>query len=294
MFNFEAKFWNTITTLLFKPGKVSKEYVAGKRQRYSNPFRFYLTVSILFFLILGVSKSIDKFNALKNGSAKNNTSDLSFNDTKQIGKEIDIDSLKNAVNEDLKNSWFPVDSIKRKEIVEKVAEQAKDSTKTISKNNIDFNGLKIDNYLKFQKKHPKINIDDALDSLAQEKTFFNRFLYDRAGKINSLLGEADSQEQFVNQLLSYGSIALFVFLPFFTLFLKLFYIRRKYTYVDHLIFVFHSQTVFFMLLSIYFLLVLFNINPQLWIFTILFLIYLFIALRTFYQQGYFKTFLKLF
>ena len=63
-------------------------------------------------------------------------------------------------------------------------------------------------------------------------------------------------------------------------------------YVDHLIFVFHIQTVFFMLFSIYFLLEIFGINPELWIFTILFLLYLIIAMKKFYQQGYFKTFIK--
>jgi len=93
-------------------------------------------------------------------------------------------------------------------------------------------------------------------------------------------------------MISYTSIALFIFLPFFTLFLKLFYIRNKYTYVDHLIFVFHTQTVFFMLFSIYFILVICNIKPKLWLFIMLFLIYLFIAIKNFYKQGYLKTFVK--
>ena len=110
--------------------------------------------------------------------------------------------------------------------------------------------------------------------------------------INSLITEGKIQEQFKNQLLSFSSIALFVLLPFFTLFLKLFYIRRKYTYVDHLVFVFHVQTVFFMLLAIYFLAELFQFTPRLWIFAILFLLYLLLAMHKFYEQNYFKTFIK--
>jgi hypothetical protein len=85
---------------------------------------------------------------------------------------------------------------------------------------------------------------------------------------------------------------LFVFLPFFTLFLKLFYVRRKYTYIDHLVFVFHTQTIFFILLSIYFLIALFGATPQLWLFISLFLIYLLIAMHKFYKQGYVKTLIK--
>jgi hypothetical protein len=294
LFNFDAKFWNTIVPLLIKPGVVSKNYIDGKRQRYSNPFRFYLTVSILFFLILGFSKSIDKFNELKSGSSSKETNLITFDDDNndKKNKNIDIDSLKNAVNAELKESWIPIDSIKRKEILDKIAEDANDSIKTIAKNKIDFNGIKLNDYLKFQKEHPKTNIDEALDSLHKEKTFFNRFLYNRAKVVNSLMEKGESQQQFLSQLLSYGSVALFIFLPFFTLFLKLFYIRRRYTYVDHLIFVFHTQTVFFMLLSIYFLMELFGSKPQLWVFAMLFLLYLIIAMKKFYQQGYFKTVVK--
>lgn len=263
----------------------------GKRHRYSNPFRFYLTVSILFFLILGMSKNIDKFKELKNGTLQEPTNIISFENDAPV-KNVDIDSLKNAVNKELKNVWIPLDSAKRKKIVDQVAKDPKDSTKTISRNQIDFEGLEINEFLKFQKKYPKLNIDESLDSLQKEKTFFNRFTYSRAKVINSLITEGKSQEQFRNQLLSSSSIALFILLPFFTLFLKLLYLRKKYTYVDHLVFVFHTQTVFFMLLAIYFLAKLFGFTPTLWIFTVLFLLYLLLAMREFYQQDYFKTFVK--
>lgn len=290
-FSFDAKFWNTIIPLLIKPGKVSKDYMQGKRHRYSNPFRFYLTVSILFFLILGMSKNIDKFKELQNGTVQKESNIISFeNDAPK--KNVDIDSLKNAVNKELKSVWIPIDSAKRKKIVNQVARNAQDSTKTISKNQIDFEGLEINKYLKFQKKYPKLNIDESLDSLQKEKTFFNRFIYSRAKVINSLITEGKSQEQFKNKLLSSSSIALFVFLPLFTLFLKLLYFKRKYSYVDHLVFVFHTQTVFFMLLAIYFVVKLFGFSPTLWVFTVLFLLYLFLAMREFYQQDYFKTFIK--
>ena len=135
-------------------------------------------------------------------------------------------------------------------------------------------------------------MDVALDSLGFDKTFTNRFLFTRAKTLYSFTENEESRQQFFSQILSSGSISLFILLPFFTLFLKLFYIRRKFGYIDHLIFVFHVQTVFFMLFSIFFLLRIFEFKPQLGIFTILFLLYLIIAMKKFYQQGYFKTFSK--
>lgn len=150
----------------------------------------------------------------------------------------------------------------------------------------------MDAFINYQKKYPNSTIDNALDSLKQEKKFINRFLYSRAKAIVSIAHKNKSQEQFVNQMLSYSSVALFVLLPLFTIFLNVLYLRRKHTYVDHLIFVFHTQTVFFMFLSIVFLISFFTDITHTWIMLLLFLMYLFLAMKKFYNQGYFKTGLK--
>lgn len=48
----EGKLWRTLALLLFRPGALSKEYIAGRRVRYVEPLRIYLTFSILLFAIL--------------------------------------------------------------------------------------------------------------------------------------------------------------------------------------------------------------------------------------------------
>lgn len=48
----EGKLWKTLALLLFRPGKLTTEYVAGRRARYVQPLRIYLTFSILFFAVL--------------------------------------------------------------------------------------------------------------------------------------------------------------------------------------------------------------------------------------------------
>lgn len=48
----EGKLWRTLALLLFRPGALSNEYIAGRRVRYVEPLRVYLTFSILFFAIL--------------------------------------------------------------------------------------------------------------------------------------------------------------------------------------------------------------------------------------------------
>lgn len=41
----------TLWTLLRRPGVLTSEYLAGRRRRYSPPFRLYLIISVLFFVL---------------------------------------------------------------------------------------------------------------------------------------------------------------------------------------------------------------------------------------------------
>jgi hypothetical protein len=50
----------TLKALLFHPGLLSREYVAGRIQRYIPPFRLYLVSSLLFFLVLSFATHIDE------------------------------------------------------------------------------------------------------------------------------------------------------------------------------------------------------------------------------------------
>jgi hypothetical protein len=54
LFHFETKFWVTLKSMIGSPGKITKEFVDGKRATYMNPFRMYVFVSIIFFLLVGI------------------------------------------------------------------------------------------------------------------------------------------------------------------------------------------------------------------------------------------------
>jgi hypothetical protein len=51
----EGKLWRTLGLLLFRPGMLSAEYIAGRRARYVQPLRIYLSFSIIFFAVLKLS-----------------------------------------------------------------------------------------------------------------------------------------------------------------------------------------------------------------------------------------------
>jgi Protein of unknown function (DUF3667) len=50
----DSRLWRTLTTLWFKPGQLTQEFVAGRRVAYLPPFRLYLILSIIFFLLLSL------------------------------------------------------------------------------------------------------------------------------------------------------------------------------------------------------------------------------------------------
>jgi hypothetical protein len=47
----EGKLWQSLWLLLRKPGMLTAEYLAGRRARYIQPLRLYLTFSVLFFAL---------------------------------------------------------------------------------------------------------------------------------------------------------------------------------------------------------------------------------------------------
>jgi hypothetical protein len=47
----DSRLWRTLKLLWFKPGRLTEEFVAGRRVAYLPPFRLYLILSIVFFLI---------------------------------------------------------------------------------------------------------------------------------------------------------------------------------------------------------------------------------------------------
>jgi hypothetical protein len=48
----EGKLWGSLRRLILKPGELTNEYMRGRRVRYVQPLRLYLTFSVLFFALL--------------------------------------------------------------------------------------------------------------------------------------------------------------------------------------------------------------------------------------------------
>ncbi len=52
--DFDSRFWRTFIYLLFRPGFLTAEFIAGRRARYLPPLRLYLVLSFVVFLALSL------------------------------------------------------------------------------------------------------------------------------------------------------------------------------------------------------------------------------------------------
>jgi predicted RNA-binding Zn-ribbon protein involved in translation (DUF1610 family) len=281
-FSFDNRFFKTIIPLLFKPGKVTREFIEGKRKKYVNPFQLYLNITIIFFLLIGLFSTIDNFRDSKkmNNIEQNESEDLisALDSLKTIVINKDsISTTKNEISID-----FTLDSLNN---------SSNKNGPIISSFKKIF--IKVTKFIKYDEEHDKVNISIALKELGYEDNYWNVFYYSKAKNINKYINDPDFRKSYSDNLISKISIALFLLLPVFTLFVSLLYIRNKYNYSEHLVFVFHTQTVFFILLILSVIIDRYLTSD--WATTLaifLFLSYLFVALRNFYKQGKFKTFIK--
>ena len=53
----DSRLWGAIAALLFKPGFLTTEFLAGRRVKYLPPVRLYLVMSVLFFLFAAIGNN---------------------------------------------------------------------------------------------------------------------------------------------------------------------------------------------------------------------------------------------
>jgi len=272
--SYDSTLWRTLKPILLSPGKVSLEYIKGKRKRYVNPFRFYFSVSIIYFLVIGLSSKWGDLNSSFEGA--------NYKDIINIEQDLSEGDKKT-----LEEVLFKTDSV--------LAQNEAPALDSIS-SKIDSIGMgwKITKANTLFKKHENLSVIAVLDSLDVAPTFFNKALYHKI-KTYSTGNDKENLKAFINSLVSNISVALFFLLPIFTLFVWFLYLRKRFSYMEHLVFVFNTQTVLFLLLLILFFVdLIMGEENQWWLTFLLFSVYLFLALRGFYQQGFFKTVFKYF
>lgn len=79
LFHFDTKMWRTIPALFFNPGKLTREYVDGKRVRYVAPLPLYLFLIFLMFFVFSMTAHFSGHDEKESAGDKAVVSDVSQN-----------------------------------------------------------------------------------------------------------------------------------------------------------------------------------------------------------------------
>ncbi len=281
IFAYDSRLRRTLKTLIFYPGKITKDYVQGKRIRYANPFKFYLSASIIFFLIWSLLNNLE--------GLSNNDTQVKALDAKE--REILRQDLPKLVREGNPESIIDTLQKTRQDTVtssyhdDYISQEKIDSLGKISSVH-----LQTTLYYNFYDETKIVEPIIALDSLNHVNSSYNQWLYK---KITDFEVFKKDPQIFWSYFMGKLPFIIFFYLPFLALFIWLLYWRRAYNYMEHLIFTFHVQTTFFVVMCFAIILdFLLDTDMISGIVMILFLFYLYKAMRRFYGQGRFKTLVK--
>ena len=78
-FSTEGALWRTLALLLFKPGELTRQYLAGRRRHYVLPLRLYITISLVALLLLRVVAAVEFNVAIPEAAAAKRPSQLEMN-----------------------------------------------------------------------------------------------------------------------------------------------------------------------------------------------------------------------
>ena len=272
VFHFEGKFFVTVAWLLAKPGRITLEFIAGRRASQLNPLRFYIFVSVLFFLGLSLLNHGHLIDLPRKA-----VDDLQLD----IGKQVQ------TVNS-LTTDFTPEE---KAELIRRVTEAAKTDGKfdrdTVIASIREARKSAAATATPVKKgTHTKVTIDRSSE--------FGRTLARKLASGELTLRDIwDAIEHRIPTLLFLG-------VPLFALLLKVFYLGSGKFYVEHLIFSLHLHTWLFLVIMVgngYLKLASFGPswldNLFGWAVTLWALWYLFRSFRVVYGQGRFLTATKI-
>lgn len=281
LFEIDSRVWRTLIPLLVRPGHLTRDYLEGRRVRYMPPFRTYLVLSVIFFVVAFFDPR-DDLGLLFEPEPGPTSEELAEKATQaeEAKREI-LDEL--AAEGIIRADTTADDGAEELPVQEKEDVQESDAGFNIQVDddtgNCDING-------------------GDLSELPE--WFKRRFTPDRLKTVCERI-TADDGKTFVGLLLDNIPVALIVLLPLMALVLKILYPLSRRYFVEHLLFVVHYHAFFFLIFTLQILFA--RISAQIHIPEIIAMlaivaasfyipVYLYMAMRHVYGQGRILTFIK--
>jgi hypothetical protein len=213
---FDGRFWRTLIALAFRPGRLTREYFAGRRRRYIRPARLYLFATLVFF-------AVSRFYVEPAHLVQFDPDKPARTSSKKAAKPASSEAASAKV--DVPKPPAPKGDSTG---TEEGQDEGKDEGKGA--------GVFIDDEM-------NLHLPEAMPGATTLKSRWERFQH---------LSTSEKENQIVDGMLRYGPYAMFALLPAFALLLKLAYFgrykrypNRPRLYGEHLVFATHDHAFFF-------------------------------------------------
>ena len=278
LLDLDSRFMRTMKPLLFKPGRLTRDYMEGRRFRYAPPMRLYIFSSIVFFLLaallssdaITINSSVDENGLavhLNEPATEQQADDEALNNLPpQVREQVDVDEILNADNDtEVITGGFETDDI-----------SFNDKPWDRETNPVDIKWL-------------PAWLNDRINDEIEESPH-------KAEQIK------ENPNLIIEKVFDILPATMFVLLPVVALIFKFWYLFSKRFYIEHLIFSLHNHAFLFVSLT---LIMLANVSETLltrygyeaetaviWVIAVIgtwIPLYLLISLRVVYRQNWFMT-----
>jgi len=226
LFELDSRLWRTLRPLLIRPGQLTRDYLLGRRARYMPPFRMYLVLSVIFFVV------------------------AFFDPRDDLGLLFEPEPAPTPEEEAARNSAAEQ---KRQEILDELASGGIILEETVPAERLDEVHAELDDddesfQLDMTDPEAQCNIDSA--GIADWPDWFKRRLTPARLEAVCKRVLADNGSTFLDLLIDNIPVALIVLMPLMALMLKILYPLSRRYFVEHLLFVVHFHAFFFLILTL--------------------------------------------
>lgn len=272
LFELDSRLWQTLVPLLTRPGQLTHDYLQGRRARFMPPFRMYLVLSLLFFLV------------------------AFFNPREEFS--LFFEPVPEPTTEEKERAADEAAAV-REEVLNELREEGLIDDEDIAENLDAAGGM-------------RVSIGGEEIQSSSDCTFDESDMEDMPGWLSRRMTperleracertQIDDGKALFDSVLDNVPAALIVLLPLMAFVLKALYPLSRRYYVEHLLFFVHFHAFFFLILTLQILFIRLSgwtgmpeVLSTLTIFatSLYIMVYPFIAMRRVYGQGRFVTFAK--
>jgi hypothetical protein len=229
----DSRVWRTLWPLAFRPGLLTQEFLRGRRARYTPPFRMYLVLSLVFFVLASLSDpgsevavQVDdggtNIRLGDGGGAGDETTTVPATTPPAPKEALDADTSKLVdqlvsrmpeqerarIRSDLERNLVTASPEERAAVAKFIADPCGEDN------------FKVEAGPFLERYEPRLR--DACRKIVADQQSFGRALWNNIPKM------------------------MFLFLPLIAAAMSLLYIRSGRYYVEHLLFVVHFHAFFFL------------------------------------------------